>query len=87
MKIKSLLLLLAITVAGSQMSMAGSIKGKVTVSDLTFLKAPCHVMGDILTGKLVVEVGATFTGSCNMGAVIKDIHEVDNGHSQGLSAV
>jgi len=26
---------------------------------------------------LVVEVGATFTGSCNMGPVIKDIKDAD----------
>ena len=27
-----------------------------------------------ITGKLVVEVGATFTGTCNMGPMIKDMH-------------
>ena len=35
------------------------------------------MIGDIVTGKLVVEVGATFTGSCNMGPVIKDIKDGD----------
>lgn len=52
---------------------SGSIKGKTTVSELLFLKATAKVNGDIITGKLVVEVGASFTGACNMGPVIKDI--------------
>jgi cytoskeletal protein CcmA (bactofilin family) len=52
---------------------SGSIKGRTTVSELLFLKATAKVNGDIITGKLVVEVGASFTGACNMGPVIKDI--------------
>lgn len=52
---------------------SGSIKGKTTVSEMLYLKAPARVNGDIQTGKLVVEVGASFTGNCSMGPVIKDI--------------
>ena len=52
---------------------SGTIKGKTVCSELLFLKATARVTGDIVTGKLVVEVGATFTGSCNMGPVIKDM--------------
>ena len=51
----------------------GSIKGKTTCSELLFLKSTAKINGDIVTGKLVVEIGASFTGSCNMGPVIKDI--------------
>jgi cytoskeletal protein CcmA (bactofilin family) len=56
---------------------SGNVKGKTNVSELLFLKSSAKVTGDIVTGKLVVEVGATFTGSCNMGAVIKDIKDGD----------
>lgn len=56
---------------------SGVIKGKTVVSELLFLKSAAKVIGDIVTGKLVVEVGATFTGSCNMGPVIKDIKDAD----------
>src|SRR5438093_981051 len=52
---------------------SGSIRGKVNIAELLFLKATANMIGDIVTGKLVVEVGATFTGSCNMGPMIKDI--------------
>src|ERR1041384_7317659 len=43
--------------------LSGTIKGKTTVTELLFLKSTSKVMGDIVTGKLVVEVGATFTGT------------------------
>ena len=54
---------------------SGTIKGKSSVNELLFLKASSKLNGDIVTGKLVVEVGATFTGSCNMGPLIKDIKD------------
>ncbi|MFM2135906.1 MAG: hypothetical protein RL021_1306 [Bacteroidota bacterium] len=67
---------------------SGTVKGKLTVSELTFLKSSANIAGDILTGKLIVEVGASFSGSCNMGAVIKDINHVDNkGFTQERSAL
>lgn len=56
---------------------SGTVKGKTSVSELLFLKASSKISGDIVTGKLVVEVGATFTGSCNMGPLIKDIKDAD----------
>jgi cytoskeletal protein CcmA (bactofilin family) len=56
---------------------SGTVKGKSTVNELLFLKSTSKLNGDIVTGKLVVEVGATFTGSCNMGPLIKDIKDAD----------
>ena len=56
---------------------SGTIKGKSTVNELLFLKSSSKLNGDIVTGKLVVEVGAAFTGSCNMGPLIKDIKDGD----------
>ena len=52
---------------------SGIVKGKLIVAEMLFLKSTAKIMGDITTGKLVVESGASFTGSCNMGPVIKDI--------------
>lgn len=54
---------------------SGRIHGKVTVTELLFLKSSANVQGDIITGKLVVEVGASFTGTCNMGPMIKDMRQ------------
>jgi cytoskeletal protein CcmA (bactofilin family) len=52
---------------------AGVLKAKITVSQLLSLKSSAKLNGDIVTNKLSIEPGATFTGSCSMGAVIKDI--------------
>lgn len=52
---------------------SGSIKGKIGVAELLSLKATSKLNGDIITNKLAIEPGATFSGTCSMGGVIKDI--------------
>ena len=54
-------------------NISGSIKGKITVKELLAMQSSASINGDIITGKLSIEPGATFTGSCSMGAVIKEI--------------
>ena len=56
---------------------SGSVQGKTTVAEMLFLKSTGVINGDIHTGKLVVEVGGTFTGNCNMGPMVKDIKHGD----------
>lgn len=51
----------------------GEVKGKLEVAELLVLKATAVINGDIITGKLVVEPGAVFNGTCKMGGAIKDI--------------
>jgi len=57
----------------------GGVKGKIEISEMLVLKATAVVHGDISTGKLVVEPGAVFNGTCKMGATIKDIKSAENG--------
>jgi cytoskeletal protein CcmA (bactofilin family) len=52
---------------------SGEIKGKVSVSEMLVLKASAKLVGDIVTGKISIEPNATFTGTCNMGAVVKNL--------------
>ena len=54
---------------------SGTLKAKITVSQLLSLNATSNLNGDIITNKLSIEPGAAFTGSCSMGAVIKDIKD------------
>ena len=54
---------------------SGVIKAKITTSQLLSLKSTAKLNGDIVTNKLSIEPGASFTGSCSMGAVIKDIND------------
>jgi len=54
---------------------SGTIKAKITVSQLLSLKTSAKLNGDIITNKLSIEPGAAFSGSCSMGAVIKDLKD------------
>ena len=47
---------------------SGNVKAKVTVEELLAMKASANLTGDITTGKISIEPGAKFTGSCNMNA-------------------
>lgn len=57
----------------------GEVKGRIEVSELLVLKATAVIHGDIVTGKLVVEPGAVFNGTCKMGAAVKEIKVTENG--------
>ena len=44
----------------------GEIEGEIIVSDLLSLKSTANIAGDLTMGKLSVEPGAKFVGSCKM---------------------
>ena len=46
----------------------GIVDGKVVVQELLSLRSMAKLFGEIKTGKLAIEPGATFTGKCDMGA-------------------
>ena len=60
-------------VTSANADISGEIKGKVNVTELLSLKASAKINGDIVTGKLAIEPGAIFSGSCNMGAKVKNM--------------
>lgn len=45
---------------------SGYIKGKITANELINMKATSQIVGDIIAGKLSIEPGAIFSGSCVM---------------------
>jgi cytoskeletal protein CcmA (bactofilin family) len=45
----------------------GVVDGKVVVDELLSLRSVSKLYGEIKTGKLAIEPGATFTGKCDMG--------------------
>ena len=65
---------------------SGVVNAKITVSKLLSLKSTARLNGDIVSNKLSIEPGATFTGSCSMGAVIKDIKNVEKSEKKERSA-
>jgi cytoskeletal protein CcmA (bactofilin family) len=59
----------------ANVTVAGILKGKVQVSELFSLLQTAKVEAEVLTGKLAVEPGAEFTGTCNMGAVVRKMKD------------
>lgn len=60
----------------------GIVKGKFQIQDLLTLKETAKVDGDIFTDKISIQPGAIFTGTCSMGAKVKDISEIGNKKEQ-----
>lgn len=62
----------------------GRVKGEVTVRERLELNNSAVVEGDIITKKLIIEDGATFTGSCDMSGGSRS--SSDNGSSSSSSS-
>lgn len=56
-------------------TVAGTLQGEVEVEGLLTLQATAKVEGNVKTDKLSVEPGAEFSGSCNMGSVIRKMKD------------
>lgn len=57
----------------------GRIEGRVEVAGQLYLRGTAVIDGDIITKKIVVEEGAQFNGSCQMGAKIQKANLSSNG--------
>ncbi len=44
----------------------GEVRGTLEIAEVLVLKSTAKITGDIITGKLVVESGASFEGKCRM---------------------
>lgn len=56
---------------------SGDVKATVRVSELLTLKESAKFAGDITTGKLAIEPGARFSGTCKMeGTPAREIRSV-----------
>jgi cytoskeletal protein CcmA (bactofilin family) len=56
----------------------GKMFGKLRVTELLSVKETAEIVGDVVTGKLLVQPGAVFNVTCNM----KDVGDNNNGHSK-----
>jgi cytoskeletal protein CcmA (bactofilin family) len=56
----------------------GKMFGKLRVTDLLSVKETAEIVGDVVTGKLLVQPGAVFNVTCNM----KDVADNNNGNSK-----
>ena len=60
-------------ITSANADLSGEVKGKVNITEILVLKATARINGDIITGKLAIEPGALFTGTCSMGAKVKSM--------------
>lgn len=65
----------------------GKFKGKMTIKENLTLKATANIQGEVSTGKLSIEPGATLNGSCSMNGSVKSLKDERKGKQQsGKSA-
>jgi len=53
-------------IVSKNMEVSGKIEGTIKIESLLTLKASAIIDGDIITNKLIIEVGAKFNGNCQM---------------------
>lgn len=51
----------------------GTFRGNLIVTEILDVRDAANVIGEIKTGKLLVQNGAVFSGNCDMGQKIKSI--------------
>ena len=61
----------------------GVVDGKVVVEELLSLRSMSKFYGEIKTGKLAIEPGATFTGKCDMGGKKEDTGGTESKPKEG----
>ena len=52
-----------------QADLSGRINGKMVVEELASLKSTSRIEGELSTKQLFIEIGAIFTGKCEMGKI------------------
>lgn len=66
----------------SNADIEGTFIGKITVQEQLALKSTAKLEGDIITGKLSIEPGAKFSGSCSMDKGTPSSHRSTSHSSQ-----
>ncbi len=58
---------------------SGKVIGNVIVKDSLFLKSTAKIFGDLVVGKIIVESGAEFNGTCKMNSELEHQASKQNG--------
>ena len=74
------------TLVCSNADIEGFFEGDMTVENLLSLKATAVVNGEVVTGKLMVEPGTEFNGSCTMNQGVKKLDTSKGGKKAGKTA-
>ncbi len=60
----------------------GNFDGKIEVTEVLALKSTSKLSGDVKTGKLSIEPGAVFTGTCDMKTGGASLSEISNANAK-----
>jgi cytoskeletal protein CcmA (bactofilin family) len=66
-------------IAANDAVISGKVIGNVMVTENLFLKASAKIFGDLVVGKIVVENGAEFNGTCKMNSELEQVVTKQNG--------
>lgn len=69
------------TLQGTDAYFEGKFSGKLALSGTLTLKSSAHIEGEVVSGKLAVEPGATFNVTCIMKGTVKEMNK--GGQQQG----
>lgn len=64
-------------------NISGNFEGTLKVEELLNLEAHAQVKGDVFTNRLSVVPGADFSGSCSMGAVVRQMQKDEQSAKEG----
>ena len=63
------------TLEGTNADFEGRFSGKMKLSGVLSLKSSAFIEGEVETGKLAVEPGATFNAVCSMKGAVKELNK------------
>jgi len=66
------------------LELSGEVNGNVVVTELLTIKATAKINGDIKSGKLIIEAGAEFNGTCSMKEPQNVLRVVNNQASEPI---
>ncbi len=58
------------TIKCKNADISGNVRGTINVEELTSMKATSHIEGELYTKQLYIEIGAFFTGKCDMSTKV-----------------
>ena len=73
-------------VTAKSCDLSSSVNGNLNVSELLLIKSSGKINGEIKTGKIVVENGGEFNGSCIMGNAVSMTKDTSAKHGQAAKA-
>ena len=68
---------------GTDAYFEGKFSGKLALSGTLTLKSSAHIEGEVISGKLAVEPGATFNVTCVMKGTVKEMNSSEQQREAG----